>query len=146
MKMWLKVLIGLAVLGVCASVLVYFFVYNKPHPDYENLKPDFVINAEDLYKSFMIDKTGSEKIYNGKVLQVDGKVSKTEVNDSLAVAVFVFDQGPFGDAGIRCSFPLKFRDEVKKLVPDGSVRIKGYCTGYNDTDVILEECSFTINP
>jgi len=34
-----------------------------------------------------------------------------------------------------------YRDDALALQKDQMVTIKGYCTGYNDTDVILEKCS-----
>jgi hypothetical protein len=47
----------------------------------------------------------------------------------------------FGDEGIRCVMSKKSSPEAAKLKPDGITRIKGYCTGFNDTDVIMEHCS-----
>ena len=70
-----------------------------------------------------------------------GKLSKIEASDSLVTAVFVFGQGDFGDEGIRCSMLPKYSFEAGKLQPDGEIKVKGYCTGYNETDVILEKCS-----
>jgi hypothetical protein len=55
--------------------------------------------------------------------------------------VFVFEQGDFGDEGIRCTMLPKYNFEAGKLQPDVEIKVKGYCTGYNETDVILEKCS-----
>jgi len=68
-------------------------------------------------------------------------LSKIETADSLVIAVFVFNQGDFGDEGIRCTMMKKFNDEANRLQPDGEIIVKGYCTGFNETDVILEKCS-----
>jgi hypothetical protein len=144
MKTWLKILLGIAVLGIIGAVLIYVFVYNKPHPDYEKIKPDFTLSAQTLYDAFKGNKASAERLYTGKVIEITGALGKTEITDTTAIAVFVFDQGMFGDAGIRCSFLKKFHDDVKNLVPKTAIRIKGYCTGYTDTDVILEQCSLPI--
>lgn len=144
MKKWFKILLALFVTGVIAAILVYVFVYNKPHPDYEKLKPDYSLKAQELYNSYKTNKTGADKIYIGKVVEISGNLSKLEVNDTLVVAVFVFEQGMFGDAGIRCSFLRNFNERAKALQAGADVKIKGYLTGYNDSDVIMEECSIIL--
>ena len=106
MKTWLKILIALFVLGIIAIILVYVFIYNKPHPDFEKMKPAYSMNAADLYNAFLSDSKGSDARYSGKVIEINGKVDRVESNDSTVVAVFVFNQGIFGDEGIRC-FMLK---------------------------------------
>jgi hypothetical protein len=49
-------------------------------------------------------------------------------------------EGLFGDEGIRCTMLSKFNEKAKDLVDNTNVKLKGYCTGYNDTDVIIEKC------
>jgi hypothetical protein len=141
MKTWVKIVLGLFVVGLVALFLVYKFVYNKQHPDFENIEPVYSLNAPDLYQAFKSNKDAATAKYNGKVIALTGKLSKVETADSLVTAVFVFDQGDFGDEGIRCTMLQKFNLEASKLQPDGEVKVKGYCTGYNETDVILEKCS-----
>ena len=141
MKLWIKILIGLAILGLLSVFFVYKFVYNKQHPDWENSEAAYTLGAQDIYKAFKVSKEGSAKLYNGKVIALTGKLSKIETADSLVTAVFVFNQGDFGDEGVRCTMLTKFNDQAKRLQPDGEIRLKGYCTGFNDTDVILEKCS-----
>ena len=141
MKTWIKIILGLFVLGIIAAVLVYFFVYNKPHPNYEKMDAAYTLTATDLYQSYTTNKTSAGTKYNGKVVALSGRLSKVEVTDSLTTCVFVFNKGMFGDEGVRCTMLPDNSDLAKKLQPDGEVRLKGYCTGFNDTDVILEKCS-----
>jgi hypothetical protein len=141
MKLWIKIIIGLIVIGIIAIFLVYRFVYNKSHPDYENIEASITLNAQDLYQAYKNNTVNASAQYNGKVIALIGKLSKIESADSLVTAVFVFSQGDFGDEGIRCTMLPKFNHEANKLQPDGEIKIKGYCTGYNETDVILEKCS-----
>lgn len=141
MKTWIKILIGLIVLGMVALFIIYKFVYNKQHPDYENIEPAFTLNAPDMFNEYKTGKDAASAKYNGKVIALTGILSKVEAVDSLVTAVFVFGQGDFGDEGIRCTMLAKYNDAAAKLQPDGEVRVKGYCTGYNETDVILEKCS-----
>jgi len=141
MKTWIKILLGLLVVGVIAILLVYKFVYNKQHPDYENAEPAFTVTALQLYEAYKGNKDAASAMYDGTMIALLGKLSKVEAADSFVTAVFVFNQGDFGDEGIRCTVLKKFNTEADKLQPDGEVKIKGYCTGYNETDVILEKCS-----
>jgi len=141
MKTWIKIILGLFVVGIIAAVLVYFFVYNKPHPNYERMTAAYTVTAADLYKSYTTNKTSAGAKYNGKVIALSGRLSKVEVTDSLTTCVFVFNKGMFGDEGVRCTMLPDNSDLAKKLQPDGEVSLKGYCTGFNDTDVILEKCS-----
>lgn len=144
MKTWIKILLGLFVVGMMLLFLVYKFVYNKKQPDYEKIEASVTLNAQDLYKTFKNNKEAASKEYNGKVICLTGKLSKIESSDSIVTAVFVFSQGMFGDEGVRCTMLKKFNDPAKKLQPDGDIKVKGYCTGYNETDVILDKCSIII--
>jgi len=141
MKTWIKIVLGLIVVGLIAIFLVYKFIYNKQHPDYENIEASFNVNAQDLYNAYKTNRDEASVKYNGKVITLTGKLSKIESADSLVIAVFVFNQGDFGDEGIRCTMLPKFNDPASKLQPDGEVMVKGYCTGYNETDLILDKCS-----
>jgi len=141
MKLWIKIILGLAVAGIGAALLIYHFVINKPHPDFEKIKPDYSLNAGVFYNEFKTSKENAHKLYNGKVIEITGKLARVESADTLTIAVFIFNQGTFGDEGIRCTMSKKFNPETKKLKPDGIIRIKGYCTGFNETDVIMEHCS-----
>jgi len=141
MKIWIKVLLGLAVAGFVAGFLFVHFVINKPQPDFEKLKPAFTLDANMLYNNFKTSKETASRLYNGKVIEIKGKLSRVENVDTLTIAVFSFNKGMFGDEGIRCSMTKKYSAEAKKLKPDGVTRIKGFCTGYNETDVVMEHCS-----
>jgi hypothetical protein len=141
MKLWIKILIGLVIIGIIGALLIYFFVINKPHTDYEKAKADFSFPAKELFDLYKTNKTDAEKKYNGKVLQLTGSVSKIDQTDSLTIIVFVFGEGMFGDEGIRCTMLPKFTEMSSSLQPGSNTVVKGYCTGYNDTDVILEKCS-----
>jgi hypothetical protein len=139
-----SILITLAALffvGLVSAGLVYKFVINKPHVNYAKAKPEYIVSASDLYNSFVTDRQTAEQKYNGKVVLLNGKLDNVDVTDSLVTGVFVFDQGMFGDEGIRCSMLADNSDALKSVSRGSEVRIKGFLTGYNETDVIIEECS-----
>jgi len=141
MRTWIKIIIALALIGFIAAILLYIFLYNKPHPDFEKAEAAYTLAATDLYKNFTANKTEAGGKYNGKVIEVNGKIAKVEAKDSLTICVFVFEQGMFGDQGVRCTMLPSYKERAVKIQPGSEVRVKGYCTGFNDTDVILEKCS-----
>jgi hypothetical protein len=134
-------LLVVVLVGLLAALSVYVFIYNKPHRNYETATPDYILSTKSLFNNYKDDKLKAQKTYNGKVLQINGNLKKIEDRDSVVVAIFVFQEGDFGDEGIRCAMLPKFNSELRHLKPDDFLTIKGYCTGYNGTDVILEKCS-----
>lgn len=144
MKPWLKITLLIIILGIIGAGLGYKFIYNKPHRNFEKAKPDHVLTAESLFQEFRTNRQEAQLLYNGKVIQITGRVNKIEIADSLTIAVFILDEGMFGDEGIRCSMLPNHREKVHFF--EGKITtIKGYLTGYNDTDVILENCSIIEN-
>ena len=137
MKKLLKIAGVLAIIGILAAAYVWFFVYNKPHKDYEKARPEAMLTAFDCFTSF----TNNGNSLAGQVLQLQGIPSYVEEQDSLVIVVFAFSEGMFGDEGIRCTMLPDHRQPALALDLTRKVDIKGLCTGYNGTDVILEHCS-----
>lgn len=140
-KKWLLALGILFLIGVIAAVLIYIFVYNKPQPNYAKKDADYTIKATELFREFRENASKASTKYTGKVLAVEGVLSAVENSNSQIIAVFALADGIFGDEGIRCAFIPEHADEAIETPPGTAVIIKGYCTGYNDTDVIMEHCS-----
>ena len=134
-------MIGLVTVGIISLLLIYFFIYNKPHTNYEMAKVIYTLPVYELYQSFGDDKALADSLYTGKMILIEGSLTKTEVADSMVTAVFVFNQGMFGDEGVRCTLLPKFHKMIMLIKEGDLLKIKGYCAGYNDTDVILEHCS-----
>jgi hypothetical protein len=141
MKKWIIILAGIIIAGIAGLAVIFFFFYNKPHPDYEKMDAAYSLKASELYQAFTTGRQEAEKKFNGQVVEISGIPAKLEDTDSLVVAVFVFNQGMFGDEGIRCTLLPGAHAKARGMSPATEVKIKGYCTGFNDTDVILEQCS-----
>lgn len=141
MKKWVKIIGFLGLLGLGAALYGYFFIYNKPHPDYLTLEADDSLTAEMLFKSFRSDAVNAAQQYNGKMLLVSGNLSQLETADSTTIAYFILGEGMFGNEGVRVSM---LPSEISKLngKTGQNIQLKAYCTGFNDTDVILEHGSF----
>lgn len=140
----LKKIIFILIAGAAITgVYVYKFVINKEHPDFAELKADYSIEAQQLYIEFVENADASASKYNGKMIELSGEVNSIETSDSLLIAVYVFNEGMFGDEGVRCTFLRESAGDIKDVTDLTNRKIKGFCSGYNDTDVILEKCSLT---
>lgn len=134
-------LLAVVVIGAIAAVWVYFFVYNKKHPDFEKLKPEFTLEAAELFEAYRNDNPAATALYNGKMVAVRGKLSAIDQAEALTIAVFVLEQGLFGDEGLRISMLPAHAEKLKAITPGTPVSIKGYVTGFNESDVVLEHGS-----
>lgn len=134
-------LIALFVTGAVSAGLVYKFVINKPHTDFAKARPAYIVSASDLFNSFRSEREAAEQKYNGQVVLLNGKLDKIERSEGIVTGVFVFDQGMFGDEGVRCTMLPDHASSIENLPEGSDVQLKGFLTGYNDTDVILEQCS-----
>jgi hypothetical protein len=144
MKKMFRILLIIVIIGVVAFVAAYLYM-NKPHPDYAGLTPDYTVNAEKLFNEFREDAETASAKYNGKMIEITGKPHLKEIADSLHIIVYAFEEGMFGAEGIRCTLLPGFHDKIDENSFSDNFSIKGYCAGYNDTDVILEKCSVNVN-
>ncbi len=136
----MKFLLGALIVIIIGAISVYFYI-NKPHPSYEKLKAEFTVTSKAIYDDFKSNGKASAIKYNGKMVELDGVVSKIEASDTLVTVVFAFSQGLFGDEGVRCAMLPKFNESTKVLKQGDNINLKGLCQGFNDTDVIFEKCS-----
>lgn len=141
LKKYRKIIAGLAFAGILAALYIWFFVYNKPHPDYEHLEAKSHHQSEALFEAYRSNPTSSNENFTGQMISINGKIDHIEHTEEQTIVIFVFDEGMFGDQGIRCSLLENYKQTATSLQPGTKVKIKGFCTGYNDTDVILEKCT-----
>jgi DNA/RNA endonuclease YhcR with UshA esterase domain len=138
MKTFLKIILILFAILLIAALSFYFFVYNKPHVDYLQSEVEIEIHATELFLEYVSNPLAAAKKYNGKVLLVTGTVNQIEQADELMIAVMVLDDGFFGPEGVRFSLLEKQKEKIKI---GELISLKGFCTGYTGSDVILEHVS-----
>ncbi len=136
-----KIFLTILFIGAIAGLLVFQFVYNKSHPDYEKEVALFTLEAQELMDEYRNSNAEANDKYTGTVIQVRGEIDKIEHNDSLTVAVIALSEGLFGDEGIRCTMLPEYSKQLKEMPLPKYAVIKGLCVGYNDTDVVMEHCS-----
>jgi hypothetical protein len=153
MKNWLKFLIVAVVVGIITVITVLWYI-NKPNKDIEKATAEYTLNADDLYKQYSDNKAIADSLYNGKVIEINGKISIIEApSDTFVVAVFTQKQDTtqlktddlFGDlnaeGGIRCTMLQNHCEGTKNTAPNSVVKIKGLCKGMQGTDLIFVKCS-----
>ena len=136
----MKIILGALIIIVIGVVSVLLYI-NKPHPSYEKLKAEFTLTPKVIYDEFKANGKATGLKYNGKMIELNGVVSKVEASDTLVTVVFAFTQGLFGDEGVRCAMLSKFNKDSKDFKQGDKIDLKGMCQGFNDTDVIFEKCS-----
>jgi primosomal replication protein N len=142
MKTWLKVLIALAATGIVAVLLVFKFYVNKPHADIENTKAEYTLTASEIWKQYNADLKLADSLYTGKVIEVTGNLARTDKTDSLVFGVFVMEaDSMFGDKSIRCEMLPKFNADASTITQGSDVKIKGFCNGFDQTDIKFSKCS-----
>ncbi|NPD86852.1 hypothetical protein HNS38_18970 [Lentimicrobium sp. L6] len=134
-----KIILGLLLIGLIAGVYGYFFMYNKSHPDYQNLDAEISITAKELFDK--CKNEGKSQEFTGKIVELSGTPQEIENNEGVKTMVFVYDQGMFGPEGVRATFLADYNDDLELLAIDKPVLLKAYCTGYNESDVVLEKAS-----
>jgi hypothetical protein len=142
MKNWLKILIALVIVGVIAAFLVFKFYINKPHADIEHATPAYTMSSTELWKQYNADLKLADSLYTGKVIEVTGNLSRADKSDTLVYAVYVMEADTmFGDKSIRCEMLPNYETEATSIPSGSVVKIKGFCNGFDQTDIKFSKCS-----
>jgi len=142
MKKFLIAGLLIAVTGIIVAALVFKFYINKPHDDIEKAKPDYSMAANELWLLYTSEYKTADSLYTGKVIELSGTINRAEKSDSLVYVVFVMEaDSMFGDKSVRCEMLQKYNDAASKIKADTPMKIKGFCTGFDDTDIKFNKCS-----
>lgn len=141
-KKLLTLAVVLSITGVIVAALVWKFYVNKEHEDIDAATPVFSLSTEELWKQYNDFPRNADSLYTGKVIEISGSLNRIDRNDSLVSLIFVMAaDSMFGDKTISCQMYQKHNEEASALAPGTQVKIKGYCTGYNDPDIKFNKCS-----
>jgi len=109
------------------------YLYNKKVPSLADTPADYTLTANELFDAFNADEQAALKKYEGKVIDLSGKVIRLNVNDSLSSVTLEATNSMFG--GVNCSFS----SSIASLKEGDEVRLKGRCQGFL-MDVVLNNC------
>lgn len=142
MKKLLKIGLILLVTGLVTAALVWKFYLNKPHDDIEKTTPSYTLSAEELWKQYNSNLRTADSTYTGKVIELTGTLNRTEKTDSLVYAVFVMEiDSMFGNKSVRCEMLQKYNTSTTSIAKGTMIKIKGFCTGFDQTDIKFNKCS-----
>ena len=142
MKTLLKTGLILAILGLVTAALVWKYYVNKPHDDIEKAAPDYFLTATEIWNEYTSDYKTADSLYTGKVIELTGLLNRTDKSDSLVYAIFVMEiDSMFGDKSVRCEMLQKYNDENIAFATGKTIIIKGFCTGFDETDIKFNKCS-----
>ena len=144
MKNIKRIALVMLIAAFAGGMYTWFFVYNKPHPDYENLKAEYNYKPQALFDEYRTQNAVANEKCTGKMISIKGKIDFVESSENGTIVVFVLDRGIFGDEGIRCTLLDKYSTVTDNLDENAMVEIKGFCSGYNETDVIMEKCTINL--
>jgi hypothetical protein len=143
LKAILYLIIAVLLLGAGYAAYIYF----KPVKVISDQKVDIQISDKDLLKYFTENQQEANIKYENKILELNGTVKKTEVNDS--VCTVIFDSG--GDFIIIANCILDAKKDVQQLKQGDNTTIKGIYSGYiiNDetfmipAEIKIDKCTLT---
>lgn len=131
MKKYILITIGLLIL---IGGGVGYYMYNKKVPTLEDVEPDFVISANDLFNAFDSNETEALAKYENKVIEVTGVVLSATNTDQQSAIILEAEMAMAG--GVNCSFKYP---QPKEIANGTTVTIKGQCQGFL-MDVVLNNC------
>ncbi|MEX2380171.1 MAG: hypothetical protein WD530_05475 [Vicingaceae bacterium] len=128
-----KILITVLILALIVAGGIAFYQFNRGVSTLENVNADYEMTADDLYNAFETDEEVALEKYEGKVIQLSGKIAdmkKTDKGNNLTLEAEGAMMG-----GVNCTFRA-LDDDLK--VGD-SIRLKGRCQGFL-MNVVLNNC------
>lgn len=122
-----------------AVIIGSFFVlnkYNHPEVNINKMSTDIISTAKLLTQAFTANEILANKKYVNKVIETKGIVKQiTFINHRNTIILY----GNTNDTNIICDLDKNQLEEIKKLMPDQEIKIKGICKGFIK-DVVLLNC------
>jgi hypothetical protein len=118
--------------------------FNRLNKDLATARPDFVLTASELTREYEMDEQTAGKKFNGKIVEVSGKVRRVEKDEKGFYTVVLGDSGL---SSVRCAIDTNHNSDAAILKPGTSTTIRGACTGYYKddlglgSDAILNRCA-----
>jgi tRNA_anti-like len=131
---------------ILGSIAAYFAYreYNRKTENVDKLEAAFELTTDELIREFTENEQAATQKYAGKVLQVEGQLKTTDVDDKGNYTVVLGN--PALPSSVRCSIDTLFPIEKNNLQINMPITVKGICTGFNadelglGADVLLNRC------
>jgi len=129
-----KFIISLTLLLTIGIIGYGVYMYNKKTPGLENTKADYQLTANQLFNAFEEDEQSALKKFEGKVVDLSGKIARLNLKDSIPSLTLEAENSMFG--GVNCSFS----SQIEGLEVGDTVKLRGKCQGFL-MDVVLNNCT-----
>lgn len=128
--LWLVLFLALA------GILAGLYMYNLQEKDLQKVKPDFIMTASELQRSFEDDEAAAGTEYIDRIIEVSGEIESVKPGENQSLVVTLKTENPL--SAISCTF------EAGSVTPGFSAgdhaTIRGRCSGFL-MDVLLNNCS-----
>lgn len=111
-------------------LIVVYAVWNKPHKNYSNTKPNITISSSNFINEFKANSTLATEKYLNKIILVTGNTT-----DKLTKSVVI-------DNGIVCTLDSSSIKALELIQINNNVSIKGRFVGFDDLfeEIRLDHC------
>jgi hypothetical protein len=136
MKTYIKIALFIVTFIALSAILAALYMFNMKHTDMAKAKPDFVITASLLQKTFENDEMSASKKYIKKILEVTGKIASVKPAENNILSISLSTGNDL--SSVICTFhaitdPSKFRIGEE-------ITLRGECSGFL-MDVLLNNCA-----
>lgn len=129
----LKIILPVVLAIILALVGYGVYFYLKPMTDSTKKNAEFSLSVAAFLDAFSSNPSQSDSLYKDKIVQLDGKVSKNESNDSTTI--LIFDEG--GNAIIVATCAAQKNVNTRQLKTGDSIVLKGLYKGYIEGDELF---------
>ena len=111
-------------------LMIVYAVWNKPHKNYSNTKPNIIIDSSNFINEFKANATIATEKYLNQIVLVNGNVTD-KLNKSVVL-----------DNGIVCSLDSSSLEAFELIQKNDEGIIKGRFVGFDDLfeEIRLDHC------
>ena len=111
-------------------LIIVYAVWNKPHKNYSNTKPNIIIYSSNFINEFKANATIATEKYLNQIILVNGNVTD-KLNKSIVL-----------DNGIVCSLDSSSLEALELIQINDEGIIKGRFVGFDDLfkEIRLDHC------
>ncbi len=130
-KIALVALVFLTIAGAVAGL----YLFNLKAKDIEKEKPDYILPATELQKSFEDDEDAAALKYINKIIEVSGEISSLNYGENASQNISLKTGSDF--SMVICSYTKS--NKIYTLKVGDKITVRGVCSGYL-MDVLLNNC------
>ena len=111
-------------------LIIVYAVWNKPHKNYSNTKPNITIDSSNFINEFKTNSTLATEKYLNQIIFVSGNTT-----DKLTKSVVL-------DNGIVCTLDSSSLKALRLIQINNEISIKGRFVGFDDLfeEIRLDHC------